>query len=153
MRIGVISDTHDYLNPRILTYFDGVEQIIHAGDIGRGQIISTLAKVAPVTAVTGNVDWGTELDRTYRRVEQLELAGYRIYVTHIGDDPARLVTHLPNPRPQIYIYGHSHIAHIERRDDVLFLNPGAAGKPRFGRQPSIAILELGSTADVQLIEL
>jgi putative phosphoesterase len=153
MRIGVISDTHGYLNRRVLTHFAGVEQIIHAGDIGREYILDALAEIAPVTAVTGNVDWGTELDRAYRRVARLEIGGYRIYVTHIGDDPARLVARLPEPRPQIYIYGHSHIAHIERRDGVLFLNPGAAAQPRFGRQPSVAILELGTTPEARLIEL
>jgi predicted phosphodiesterase len=63
------------------------------------------------------------------------------------------VLRLPEPRPQIYIYGHSHIPLVEQRDGVLFLNPGAAGKPRFGRQPSLALLELGDEPIARLIRL
>ena len=153
MRIGVISDTHGYLDPRVPTHFHAVDHIIHAGDIGNAAVLERLQALAPVTAVTGNVDWGGPLDRTYRRVERLELAGYTIYVTHIGGNPAELVDRLPTPRPHIYIYGHSHIPAIESRDGVLFLNPGAAGKPRFGRKPSVALLELGDEAVAHLIML
>ncbi len=109
--------------------------------------------LGPVTAVTGNVDWGGALDRHYRRIEQLELGGYRIFVTHIGDKPIKLAARLPEPRPDIYIYGHSHIPALEHHNGVLFLNPGAAGKPRFGRQPSLALLELDAVASAQIILL
>ncbi len=115
--------------------------------------MTQLKALAPITAVTGNVDWGGILALTYRTTEQLELAGYHIYLTHIGDKPARLVARLPDPRPDIYIYGHSHIPAIERHEGVLFLNPGAAGQARFGRPRSIALLELGDEASVQLITL
>ena len=151
MRIGVISDTHGYFDGRVGAYFDGMEHIIHAGDIGKAAIIERLEAIAPVTVVTGNVDWGGPLDRVYQRTERLAVAGYIIYVTHIGDKPAALVAHLPDPRPDVYIYGHSHIPLIERLQGVLFVNPGAAGKPRFGRRPSIAVLELGDEAKARLI--
>ena len=153
MRIGVIADTHGFFDPGIVRHFAGVERIIHAGDIGSASIISQLEAIALGTAVTGNVDWGGPLDRTYRRTEQIEYAPYRIHVTHIGDHPRKLAEHLPEPRPHVYIYGHSHVAVIEERDGVVFLNPGAAGKPRFGRQPSVAILELDERAHAQIIRL
>lgn len=153
MRIGVIADTHGFFDPRIVRHFAGVVHIIHAGDIGSSTIIPQLEAIAPVTAVTGNVDWGGSLDRVYRRTEQVECGGYRIYVTHIGDHPRKLVEHLPEPRPHVYIYGHSHIAVNEEREGVVFLNPGAAGKPRFGRQPTLAVLELDERAHGRIIPL
>jgi putative phosphoesterase len=153
MLVGVISDTHGFFDSRVVRHFAGVEQIIHAGDIGGQAILDRLRDLAPVTAVTGNVDWGGPLDRQVRRVEQLDLAGFRIFVTHIGDAPQQLVRRLPEPRPQIYIYGHSHIALVEQRDGVLFLNPGAAGRPRFGRRPSLALLELGTEPSARIIDL
>lgn len=153
MRIGVISDTHGYLDPRVTGHFAGVEHIVHAGDIGAAYVLDRLAAIAPVTAVTGNVDWGGPLDREYRRGARLNLAGYSLYITHIGDHPAELAKRLPVPRPHVYIYGHSHIPALERLDGVLFLNSGAAGKPRFGRQPSIALLELGDDVTAQIIML
>jgi uncharacterized protein len=153
MRVWVISDTHGYFNPKIPELFAGVEHIIHAGDVGNPDVLQRLRALAPVTAVTGNVDWGGPLDRELRRNVMVELGGCRIFVTHIGDEPSRLVERLPEPRPQVYIYGHSHIAHLETRDGVLFLNPGAAGRPRFGRGASLALLETGDPPGVELISL
>ena len=153
MRIGVISDTHGYFDPRITTHFAGVEHIIHAGDIGDAAVLARLEALGPVTAVTGNVDWGGPLDRRYGRTARLEFAGYTIYVTHIGGKPAALAARLPDPRPDVYIYGHSHIPSVEHLNGVLFLNPGAAGKPRFGRRPSLALLELGNEPAAQVIML
>jgi putative phosphoesterase len=142
MQIGILSDTHGVLHPAVRTHFAGVEHILHAGDIGDQKVIAQLESLAPVSAVTGNVDWGSPLDRRYPRVRSLHLAGCCIYVTHIGAQPEKLVQRLPNPRPDVYIFGHSHVALIECRDDVLFLNPGAAGRPRFGRRPSVALLTI-----------
>ena len=153
MRVGVISDTHGFFDPRVLTHFAGVDRIIHAGDIGTEAVLPRLADIAPVVAVTGNVDWGGPLDRAYRRVECLELAGTAIYITHIGAKPAALAARLPDPPPRIYIYGHSHIPALEERGGVMFLNPGAAGKPRFGRQPSVALLDLGEQVTARIIML
>ena len=142
MRIGVISDTHGYLDPRAATALQGVAQILHAGDIGSPTIIAALEAIAPVAAVYGNVDTGTPLARGYPATQQFVLEGVRIYMTHIGDAPAKLVKRLSKPRPDVYIFGHSHIALLETHDGVLFLNPGAAGRPRFGRRPSVALLDL-----------
>ncbi len=142
MLIGVISDTHGRFHPAIPTHFVGVEHILHAGDIGSARVIEQLAVLARVTAVTGNVDWGGPLDRDYERVEQVTLGGCTIYMTHIGGKPSKLVRALPPPTPQVYIFGHSHIALVEELNGVLFLNPGSAGPARFGKQPSLALLTI-----------
>lgn len=154
MRIGVISDTHGMFHPAIPQHFVGVEQILHAGDIGKVEIIQRLAEIAPVLAVTGNVDWGGSLERHHPRVHRLELAGCSIYMTHIGGTPNQLQGRLPTPRPDVYICGHSHIPLLQRENGILFLNPGSAGPSRFGRKPSLAILTVeDGAASAELITL
>lgn len=142
MKIGVISDTHGRFHPAIGQHFRGVEQILHAGDIGNRSIIDQLATIAPVAAVTGNVDWGGPLDQLYPRTECITLADCMVYMTHIGGQPQELMRRLPDPQPQVYIFGHSHIALLEELGDLLFLNPGSAGPARFGRRPSLALLTI-----------
>lgn len=142
MRIGVVSDTHGYLDPRALAALAGVEQILHAGDIGKPGIIDELATIAPVTAIHGNVDAGAPLGRSYPASRQVVLAGVRVYLNHFGGRPAELARALPTPRPDVYIFGHSHVALLETVDGVLFLNPGAAGRPRFGGGVSVALLDI-----------
>ena len=142
MQIGVISDTHGRLPEAALALLQGVQEIIHAGDIGRQEIIKRLETVAPVTAVTGNVDWGGPLDLIYPKVLSFTVADCRIFVKHIGDKPARWSQHLPEPRPDVAICGHSHIPLLEEYENVLYLNPGSAGQSRFGRGHSLAILTI-----------
>ncbi len=142
MLIGVISDTHNVFHPAVPQHFAGVQQILHAGDIGSAAILAQLEQIAPVTVVTGNIDWGGPLDQQYPRIQRLDMAGCAIYMTHIGGLPDVMITRLPEPRPSVYICGHSHIPIIEQKDDVLFLNPGSAGPSRFGRRPSLALLTL-----------
>jgi putative phosphoesterase len=154
MQIGVISDTHGVFHPAIPVHFAGVTQILHAGDIGRAEIIRQLESIAPVLAVTGNVDWGGPLDREHPRVQRLEIEGCAIYMTHIGGTPDELHDRLPTPRPHVYICGHSHIPLLQHRSEVLFLNPGSAGPPRFGRKPSLSILTIeAGVASAELISL
>jgi hypothetical protein len=154
MRIGVISDTHGVFHPAVPAHFAGVAQILHAGDIGRAEIIQQLEAIAPVVAVTGNVDWGGPLDRQIPRIQRLELEGCSIYMTHIGGTPNELQGRLPTPRPDVYICGHSHIPLLQQQQGVLFLNPGSAGPPRFGRKPSLAILTIeGGTATAEIMML
>lgn len=152
--IGIISDTHNYFDAAIPGHFAGVSQILHAGDIGERRILQQLEAIGPVLAVTGNVDWGGALDRTIPRVQQLEVGGCRIYMTHIGDQPEALIGRLPQPRPDVYICGHSHIPLIEALEGVLFVNPGSAGHARFGRRPSLAKLTIAdgkATAELILL--
>jgi uncharacterized protein len=142
MRIGVLSDTHGYLDPRAAAALQGVERILHAGDIGSPAIIDALAAIAPVDAVAGNVDAGTALARRFPGSRQIAIEDVLIYMTHIGGQPAALARALPQPKPDVYIFGHSHVALLEQQGGVLFLNPGAAGRPRFGGGLSVAMLEV-----------
>ncbi|NTU83650.1 MAG: metallophosphoesterase family protein [Chloroflexales bacterium] len=145
MKIGVISDTHGYLARGALEALEGVELILHAGDIGKQSIVEALAYVAPVLAVRGNSDSGTPLARQYPATQRVEREGVRITMTHIGGRPDELALALPaDPaaRPHVYIFGHTHVALLEEVAGVLFLNPGAAGYPRFGGGLSVAILEV-----------
>lgn len=154
MRIGVISDTHGYLDPRAAAALQGVAQILHAGDIGGAAIVAALEAIAPVAAVYGNVDAGTPLARSYPSTLRLELEGVRIHMTHIGGRPADLARTLPSPQPDVYIFGHSHVALQETVDGVLFLNPGAAGRPRFGGGLSVALLEVAAgRATARIVQL
>jgi putative phosphoesterase len=154
MRIGVISDTHSYLDPRAAPALAGVAQILHAGDIGSAAIVEALEAIAPVIAVHGNVDAGTALARRFPAIQRLTLEGVRIYMTHVGGQPAVLARALPEPRPDVYIFGHSHSALLETVNGVLFLNPGAAGRARFGGRLSVAILEVADgRATAQIVPL
>ncbi len=157
MEIGVIADTHGHLAAGALAALSGVALILHAGDIGSAEIISQLEQVAPVLAVHGNSDAGSALARQHPATRRIEREGVLIHLTHIGGRPAELVRTLPaapEQRPQVYIFGHSHVALLERVDGVLFLNPGAAGRPRFGGGLSVAILTVAAgEADARIIPL
>ena len=145
MRVGVISDTHGYMDPRALLLLQEVDHIIHAGDIGDYTIISELEQIAPVTRVRGNVDREGQSSRC-SDVEILELAGFKIYLTHELKPPKTIqdpILHdLHSEDFRIVIYGHSHIAYQKTWNDILFFNPGAAGKRRFKIIPSIGLLLL-----------
>ena len=145
MRIGVVSDTHGYLNPRVPELLGGVDHILHAGDIGDGGIIEELSRIAPVTAVRGNND--REGPSSLYPLEATEVLGScRVYLTH----EVKVPKHADHPKMQsfleeavaVVVFGHSHIAFQEHRGPVLFFNPGAAGKRRFKVVPSIGFLEL-----------
>src|SRR6266540_4714200 len=119
MRIGVISDTHGYLDPRAAVALQGVARILHAGDIGSPAIIDALEAIAPVDAVQGNVDAGTSLARRFPASRHLLTDDVHIYMTHIGGHPAALVRALPQPKPDVYIFGHTHVALLETLNGVL----------------------------------
>src|SRR5262245_61456345 len=107
MRIGVISDTHGYLDPRVPALFAGVEHILHAGDIGPNSILVALEQIAPVTAVLGNNDAGLDL----RETECVSLTGKKILVHHIVDVHApdeSLRRRLEREQPDVVVFGHSH---------------------------------------------
>ena len=138
MKVGVISDTHGLLRPEAVELLRGSEHIIHAGDIGSPEIIPALEKIAPVTAIRGNVDtqpWA----RRFAETEVVEVAGLHIYVIH---DVNALDL---NPRAAGFaavISGHSHQPKQEMKDGVLYFNPGSAGPRRFSLPVSIGRLEI-----------
>ncbi len=139
MRVGVISDTHNFLDPKLSDLFEGVEHIFHAGDVGSAKILNELEQIAPVTAVLGNTD-GPEL--TVRETEVVELAGRKFLVHHIVDPRAlseALERRLRREQPQVVLFGHTHKPFCETIGSMLFFNPGYAGKSRFGMPRSVGI--------------
>lgn len=136
-RIGIISDTHGLLRPEAERSLTGVDHIIHAGDIGRPEIVDALRRIAPVTAIRGNVDSG-EWARDYSDTNLVRLAGKSIYVLH---DLKTLKAH-PGTGIDVIVSGHSHVPKIDTLGGVLYLNPGSAGPRRFKLPITFAMLEL-----------
>lgn len=125
--IGVISDTHGLLRPEAIAALQGSDYIIHAGDVGQPHILTRLGKIAPVTAIRGNVDrdtWARKIPET----NVLEAGGTSIYILH------NLATLDLKPEAAGFstvIYGHTHVPKQEVKNNVLYFNPGAAGPRRF----------------------
>jgi uncharacterized protein len=136
-RIGIISDTHGLLRPEAERRLAGVDHIVHAGDIGRPEIVDALREIAPVTAIRGNVDSG-EWAREYADTELVRLAGKSIYVLH------DLKTLHIDARAgvDVVVSGHSHVPKIESIGGILYLNPGSAGPRRFKLPITLATLEV-----------
>lgn len=139
-KLGVISDTHNYLDPKVLTLFEGVEHILHAGDIGMPWLILQLENIAPVTAVLGNTD---EPGLRFRQTEVAEFAGRKFLLHHIVNPQALddgLSRRITREKPDVVVFGHTHKPFAESIGGVLYFNPGYAGKSRFGMERTVAIL-------------
>jgi putative phosphoesterase len=152
--IGLIADTHGLLRPEIARIFAAVDLIVHAGDVGGREVLQGLAAIAPVEAVSGNVD--DRFDPMLPRERSLPVGPLALHVSH-GDElgqptPARLLSRYD---ADILVYGHTHKALIFRDDGGrLVVNPGAAGPRRFNVVPSVAILTVtDGTADVQVVSV
>lgn len=143
MRVGVLSDTHNSLPNGVLEVFAGVEHILHAGDVGTMDILTTLEAIAPVTAVWGNTD-GFGLRHRLPEVADIALASKRIVVVHghRHGTPTPPLLHDDHPQADLVVYGHTHRAAAEWIDASLFLNPGSAGAPRNGQEASVAIVRI-----------
>jgi uncharacterized protein len=136
--IGVISDTHGLLRPEALAALQGSDYIVHAGDVGDPQILDKLSAIAPVRAVRGNVDhgaWAHELPAT----NVLEIGEVSIYVLHRIQD---LDLKPEAAKFAAVVYGHTHVAKQEWKNDVLYFNPGSAGPRRFKMPVSVGRLLL-----------
>ena len=139
MRVGIISDTHGLLRPEAVEALQGVDAIVHAGDVGQPDVLSRLKEVAPVFAVRGNVDtetWAQELPKC----TVVEVNGASFYVLHnlreldLKPDAAKF---------DFVISGHTHQAEQFERRGVLYVNPGSAGPRRFRLPVTVALLDLG----------
>jgi putative phosphoesterase len=139
-RIGVISDTHGLLRPEAVAALQGVDAILHAGDIGGMEIIRALERLAPVTFVLGNND-----DADGYGIARTTIAGVRVLLTHILPRPhalARGVAASLRAEPaDIVVFGHSHLPHNEVIGGVRFFNPASAGPRRFDYPVSVGILD------------
>jgi putative phosphoesterase len=144
MRIGVISDTHNLFDRKIPAVLAGVSHILHAGDIGTPLILRELQQIAPVTAVSGNTD---DPGFGYRETQWIEFDGNKFLLHHIVDPHSlsdQLKSLLARGRPDVVVFGHTHKPFSERIGGILFFNPGAAGKSRFGLARTLAILNCGN---------
>jgi hypothetical protein len=154
MKIGVISDTHNFWDPKIPEIFEGVDHILHGGDIGQPGILAELERIAPVTAVGGNTD---DSGLHYAPVKTVELAGRKFFIQHIVHPPAleeKLRLRLARERPDAVVFGHTHKRFCESLGGILYLNPGYAGQPRFGADRSVAIAQCdGDGIRVEYVEL
>ena len=139
LRIGIISDTHGLLRPEAQHRLAGVDHIVHAGDIGRPEVIVALLKIAPVTAIKGNVDVGV-WTHVFADTERVRLGGQSIYVIH---DLKRLRLDPAAEGIDVVISGHTHRAEIKSAGRVLYLNPGSAGPRRFKLPVTLATLDIG----------
>ncbi|MGH8606512.1 MAG: metallophosphoesterase family protein [Gammaproteobacteria bacterium] len=149
-RVGVISDTHGLLRPEAMVFLRGSDFIVHAGDIGAAGVLEDLGTLAPVTAVRGNNDkgsWAEPISET----EVLQVEDVFIYALHnlaeLDLDPAAAGF-------QVVVSGHSHQPSIEKRDGVLYVNPGSAGPRRFKLPVAVAELQLaGNSVQARILEL
>lgn len=159
-RIGVIGDTHGYLNPAVLELFAGVDRIIHCGDIGDPEILSALEAIGPVTAIAGNLDHGEWADRLPSEVSQ-RIGGWRFVVGHkrkrlmkrftagkLGEGEQRTP-------PDLVVFGHEHQPAVFWVDSTLFVNPGSATSPYEEDEiPTVAFIETGAFGlSVQFVPL
>jgi len=151
--IGLISDTHGLVRPEVFGALEGVELILHAGDVGEG-VLDELGAIAPIEAVYGNTD-PTDDARLAQSIERT-IGGVRIHVSHgheLGSPtPERL---LAKYDADVIVYGHTHQQKVLVVNGRLVVNPGAAGQRRFKLKPSVGVLtiEHGGVVDVRIVEL
>jgi len=148
--LGVISDTHGLLRPGAVEALRGANRILHAGDVGDPEVLEALLKVAPVTAVRGNVDTGLWA-RALPEAEVVEVGGVSIYMLH---DLGRLDLKPETAGFRVVVYGHSHQPKITEKNSVLYFNPGSAGPRRFHLPVSVGRLVIqAEKVKAELLEL
>ncbi|RJE70896.1 MULTISPECIES: metallophosphoesterase [Reichenbachiella] len=161
MRIGLISDTHGFLDPKVFDYFKEVDQIWHAGDVGTASLIEELGAFKPILGVYGNID-GQDVRQLFPEDQKFECEGVKVWMTHIGGKAPRY-----NPRvrpliekwkPDLFICGHSHILtvmHDPKHKGVLFMNPGAAGRHGFHKERTLLrfTLSQGKISNLEVVKL
>jgi putative phosphoesterase len=161
MKIGLLSDTHSYLDPKVLTYFKNCDEIWHAGDIGDRIVADELEKIKPVRAVYGNID-DREIQTRYPEDIWFSCEGLTIWLTHIGGAPPnynpRIKKVLKERVPDIFICGHSHILRVKKDanyNNMLYINPGAAGNQGFHQMKTIMRFEIvgKEIKNLEVIEL
>lgn len=161
IKIGLISDTHSYLDPQVFEYFEDRDEIWHAGDFGNIEIANQLREISPLIGVYGNID-GSDIRDEFPLHQRFEREGLDIWMTHIGGIPGRycipIRKELEENTPELFICGHSHILKIARDHDhegMLHINPGAAGKQGFQLHRTLVRfdIEKGLVHNVEVINL
>ena len=160
MKIGLLSDTHSYLDPAVLEHFADCDEIWHAGDVGEATVLDTLEALKPVRGVYGNID-DTTIRRRLPEDLRFTVNGLSVFMTHIGGYPGRYTARvraiLQAERPDLYICGHSHILKVVRDKHIgtLHMNPGACGRHGFHRMRTVLRFSItdGKVNDLEVIEL
>jgi hypothetical protein len=161
MKIGLLSDTHSYLDPKVFDYFKNADEIWHAGDIGDRKVLAELQSFKRVRAVFGNID-EIELARQLPEDLWFEIEGCQIWMTHIGGAPPnynpRVKKILKEKIPHLFICGHSHILRVvkdKNYNNMLYINPGAAGQHGFHVMKTIIRFEIEKCLpkNMEVIEL
>ncbi|WP_422003751.1 metallophosphoesterase family protein [Roseivirga pacifica] len=160
IKIGLISDTHSFLDKKVLEYFDSCDEIWHAGDIGNHEVLDELEAFKPTRSVFGNIDDKTIQSRT---IEDLvfEVEGVKVFITHIGGKPPRyakgITTKLKQHKPNLFICGHSHILRVmpDKERNLIYMNPGAAGHHGFHHVRTLLRFDInnGKIENLEAIEL
>ena len=159
-RIGLLSDTHGYLDEKILNYLKECDEIWHAGDIGSLDVIDQLSEITTVKAVYGNID-GHTIRVSCPENQIFECEGLKVWMTHIGGYPPKynkaIIEGLDRIKPGLFICGHSHILKVvpDQKRDLLHINPGACGKNGFHKVRTMVRFNIdkGKISDLQVIEL
>lgn len=160
MKIGLISDTHGYIDDNILNHFKGCDEIWHAGDIGDEKVIEQLQSISKVRAVYGNID-DQKARISWPEEEIIRIGNTTIFMVHIGAYPPKypktLRQRLEQVNPDIFICGHSHILKVmkDNKHNLLYINPGAAGHHGFHKKRTIMLLTFNSDGlfDLKVVEL
>ncbi|NOY50943.1 MAG: metallophosphoesterase family protein [Chlorobi bacterium] len=157
-RIGLLSDTHSYLHPKIFSFFDDCDEIWHAGDIGDIKTADKLRSFKPLRAVYGNIDGGSL--RFFKETEVFRIEGVKVMMTHIGGYPGRYAkgvgATIKEIKPKLFISGHSHILKVinDKKNRLLHINPGAAGKSGFHNKITLVkfIIDNERITDLSIFE-
>lgn len=159
-KIGLISDSHSYIDHKTLEYLQNVDEIWHAGDIGDLQVIDQLPKGIPVRGVFGNID-DREVQERFPEWNEFTLEGVKVLMTHIGGKPPRFAkgvkSKIRESKAQVFICGHSHICKVEfdRELNCLYMNPGAIGQQGFHQMRTMLLFDLdqGKVTNLKVVEL
>jgi putative phosphoesterase len=160
LKVGLISDSHSYLDHKTCDFLQEVDEIWHAGDVGDPSILELLPKGKPVRGVFGNIDDQAVQER-FPEWQEFEVEGVRVAMTHIGGLPTRYAKGVKNKllekRPQVFVCGHSHICRVEldRELNCLYMNPGAVGQHGFHQMRTLLLFELdaGKINNLRVVEL
>jgi uncharacterized protein len=160
MRIGLLSDTHGFLDKRIFDYFSACDEIWHAGDFGDEEVSRQLSSFKPLRAVYGNID-GTAIRSLHPEKQFFKCEEVKVLITHIGGTPAwyqpAAKQMIEEHRPDLFICGHSHILKVmhDKKQNFLFMNPGAAGRSGFHKVRTVLRFSINEKKieELEVIEL
>jgi putative phosphoesterase len=160
IRIGILSDTHGFIHPRVLEFFSITDEIWHAGDIGSVEVAHRLREMKPLRAVHGNID-GRDVRLEYPAVQGFQSEQVKVFMTHIGGYPGRYDPRarlqIEQEKPALFVCGHSHILKVmyDKKHGLLHINPGAAGK--YGIHKSITavrlVIEGNNMRDLEVLDI